>query len=158
MKLPEGTEWVLHCAASLAQLADGDAASTASLATYFGLPPAYLAKHLASLVRAGVLTGTTGPHGGFRLARPATEISVLEIVEAVDGGADPYLCREIRQQGRGALPAEECQEPCILATTMRRAHEAWRTSLASCTLADIIDTLPPEIPDRTRRLLSRESA
>jgi Rrf2 family protein len=157
MKLPEGTEWVLHCAASLAQLADGDAASTASLATYFGLPRAYLAKHLASLVRAGVLTGTTGPRGGFRLARPAAEISVLEIVEAVDGGTDPYLCREIRQQGRGALPAQECQEPCILATIMRRAHDAWRTSLASCTLDDIIGTLPPEIPERTRRLLAREN-
>jgi Rrf2 family protein len=109
MKLPEGTEWVLHCAASLAQLADGDAASTAQLATHFGLPPAYLAKHLASLVRAGVLTGTTGPRGGFRLARPAAETTFLD-------------------------------------------------SLAACTLADIIDTLPPEVPDRTRRLLSRESA
>jgi Rrf2 family protein len=105
-----------------------------------------------------VLTGTTGPRGGFRLARPAAEISVLEIVEAVDGGTDPYLCREIRQQGRGALPAQECQEPCILATIMRRAHDAWRTSLASCTLDDIIGTLPPEIPERTRRLLARESA
>ena len=158
MKLPEGTEWVLHCAASLAQLADGDSASTAQLASYFGLPPAYLAKQLASLVRAGVLTGTTGPRGGFRLARPATDITVLDVVEAVDGGADPYVCRELRQQGRGALPAEECQEPCILAAVMRQAHEAWRTSLASRTLADIIDTLPPDVLDRTRRLLARESA
>ncbi|MFG1931996.1 RrF2 family transcriptional regulator [Mycobacterium sp. NPDC048908] len=158
MKLPEGTEWVLHCAASLAQLPDGDSASAAALAAHFGLPQAYLAKHLASLVRAGVLTGTTGPRGGFRLARPASEITVLDIVEAVDGRADPYLCREIRQQGRGALPAEECQERCILATIMGRAHEAWLTSLASCTLADIVDTLPPEIPERTRRLLARESA
>jgi hypothetical protein len=41
---------------------------------------------------------------------------------------------------------------------MRRAHDAWRTSLASCTLDDIIGTLPPEIPERTRRLLARESA
>jgi Rrf2 family protein len=158
MKLPEGTEWVLHCAASLAQLADGDSATTAALAAYFGLPPAYLAKQLASLVRAGVLTGTTGPRGGFRLARPPAEITVLDVVEAVDGGADPYVCREIRQQGRGAIPAVECQEPCILATVMRRAHEEWRASLASCTLADILDTLPSDIPERTRRLLARETA
>lgn len=152
MKLPESTEWALHCTVSVAQLA-GAPASTARLATHFALPPTYLAKQLALLVRAGVLTGTTGPKGGFRLARPSSEITVLDVVEAVDGGTDPYQCREIRQQGRGALEPEQCREPCILAQTMRTAHEAWRSSLASVTVADLIAALPAWAPDRTRRLL-----
>lgn len=155
MKLPESAEWVLHCAASLAQLDGGATASTAQLAEHFGVPAPYLAKQLAHLVRAGVLTATTGPRGGFRLARPASQITVLDVIEAVDGGADPYQCREIRQQGRGALPAEDCTEPCVLATTMRAAHEAWRASLAAVRLADVIGTLPADVPARTRRLLSR---
>lgn len=155
MKLPESAEWVLHCAASLAQLDDGATASAAQFAEFFGVPAPYLAKQLANLVRAGVLTATTGPRGGFRLARPASQITVLDVIEAVDGGADPYQCREIRQQGRGALPPDKCTEPCVLAATMRAAHEAWRASLAAVSLADVIGTLPADAPARTRRLLSR---
>jgi Rrf2 family protein len=154
MKLPVSTEWLLHCAASLAQLEAGATASAAQLAQYFDLPAAYLAKQLQALVKADVLAATTGPRGGFRLARPASEITLLQIVEAVDGASSPYECREIRQQGRGALPAEECQNPCILAEKMAEAHEAWRNSLATTSLAEIIASLPPSIPPRTRLRLT----
>lgn len=153
MKLPASTEWVLHCATSLAQLDERASASTNQLAEYFDLPRAYLAKQLKALVKAGVLTATTGPRGGFRLARPPAEISLLDIVEAVDGGADPYECREIRQQGRGALSAEACRHTCVLAAKMAEAHEAWRSSLAGVTLAEILDQIPDWAPARTRSIL-----
>lgn len=153
MKLPVSTEWLLHCATSLAQLAPGTTASAAQLAQYFELPAPYLAKQLQALVRAGLLSATTGPRGGFRLARPAAEITLLQIVEAVDGGASPYECREIRQRGRGGLPAEECREPCLLAVKMAEAHEAWRASLAATSLAGLVAELPEWAPERTRRRL-----
>jgi Rrf2 family protein len=154
MKLPVSTEWLLHCATSLAQLDAGSTASAAQLAQYYDLPAAYLAKQLQSLVKAGVLAATTGPRGGFRLARPPSEITLLRIVEAVDGAASPYECREIRMRGRGALPAEECRTPCVLAAKMAEAHDAWRRSLAATSLADILAALPPEAPSRTRRRLT----
>lgn len=156
MKLPESTEWALHCTTALAQLPDA-AASTAQLAEHFALPVPYLSKQLARLVRAGILSATTGPRGGFRLGRAASEITVLDVVEAIGGGSDPYVCREIRQQGRGALPAEDCREPCLLATTMRDAHQAWRASLDAVTIADLISTLPTEITERTSKLLGSRS-
>lgn len=148
------TEWGLHCATTLAQLDPGAAASAAQLARYYDLPGAYLAKQLQALVKAGVLAATTGPRGGFRLARPASEITLLQIVEAVDGASSPYECREIRRRGRGALPAEECRQPCVLAEKMAEAHEAWRHSLEGVTLADILATLPPSAPARTRSRLA----
>ena len=154
MKLPVSTEWLLHCAATLAQLDPGATASAAQLAQYYDLPAPYLAKQLQTLVKSGVLAAATGPRGGFRLARPASKITLLQIVEAVDGASSPYECREIRQQGRGALPAEECQNPCILAEKMAEAHEAWRNSLATTSLAEIIAALPPSIPPRTRLRLT----
>lgn len=83
------TEWLLHCATSLAQLETGSTASAARLARHFDLPAAYLAKQLQALVKAGVLAATTGPRGGFRLARPASEVTLLQIVEAVDGASSP---------------------------------------------------------------------
>ncbi|GAB2785842.1 Rrf2 family transcriptional regulator [Amycolatopsis magusensis] len=153
VKLPASTEWVLHCATTLAQLEPGTSASTAQLAQYFDLPAPYLAKQLQALVRAGVLTATTGPRGGFRLARQAGEISLLQIVEAIDGTSAPYECREIRQQGRGALPAEDCRDTCILAVKMAEAHQAWRESLAGVTLADILAGIPATAPARTRERL-----
>jgi Rrf2 family protein len=158
MKLPVSTEWLLHCATTLAQLEPGATASAAQLAQYYDLPAAYLAKQLQSLVRAGVLTATTGPRGGFRLARRPAEIALLQIVEAVDGASSPYECREIRQQGRGALPAEECQRPCVLAEKMAEAHDAWRRSLAGVSLADILASLPPSAPARTRQRLAGAEA
>jgi Rrf2 family protein len=153
VKLPTSTEWLLHCAATLAQLEQGESASAAQLASYYHLPPPYLAKQLQALVKAGVLAATTGPRGGFRLGRAASEISLLQIVEAVDGASPPYECREIRQQGRGALPAKDCRRTCILAEKMADAHDAWRRSLDDVSLADIIATLPATAPARTRRLL-----
>ena len=155
MKLPTSTEWMLHCAATLAQLESGRTASAAQLAEYYDLPAPYLAKQLQALVRAGLLAATTGPRGGFRLARSAADISLLQIVEAVDGAAGPYECREIRQQGTGGLPAAQCRKPCILAQKMADAHQAWRASLAAVSLADILATLSASTPARTRSLLDR---
>jgi Rrf2 family protein len=154
VKLPVSTEWLLHCATSLAQLEPGATASAAQLADYYDLPAPYLAKQLQALVRAGVLSATTGPRGGFRLARAASEITLLQIVEAVDGASTPYECREIRRQGRGALPPEECRSICVLAEKMAGAHRAWRASLAGVSLADILAELPAHAPERTRSRLT----
>src|SRR5690349_11820541 len=146
MKLPASTEWVLHCAATLAQLEPGATASAAQLAEYYDVPAPYLAKQLQALVKAGVLAAMTGPRGGFRLARAASEVTLLHIVEAVDGRSSPYECREIRQQGRGALPPEDCRSVCVIAAKMAEAHRAWRSSLAGVTLADILASLPETAP------------
>lgn len=155
VKLPTSTEWVLHAATTLAQLEPGATASAAQLAAYYDVPAAYLAKQLQALVRAGVLAATTGPRGGFRLARRPDEVTLLHVVEAVGGAASPYECREIRQQGRGALPPEDCRRTCVLAEKMAEAHDAWRRALAGVSLADILDTLPASAPHRTRSLLAR---
>jgi Rrf2 family protein len=155
VKLPESTEWVLHATTSLAQLGPGAAASAAQLAEHYDLPVAYLAKQLQALVRAGVLTAATGPRGGFRLARPAHQVTLLQVVEAVDGGSPFYTCHEIRQRGRGAVPADQCREACGLAAKMAEAEAAWRQSLAAVTIADIVASLPDGLPERTRSLLAR---
>jgi Rrf2 family protein len=155
VKLPESTEWVLHATTSLAQLGQGSTASAAQLAEHYGLPVAYLAKQLQALVRAGVLSGATGPRGGFRLARPADQITLLQVIEAVDGGSPFYTCNEIRQSGRGAVPPEECRRTCGLAVQMATAEAAWRQSLRAVTIADIVASLPAGLPERTRSLLAR---
>jgi Rrf2 family protein len=155
MKLPESTEWVLHAATSLSLLPPGETASAAQLAVHYDVPPAYLAKQLQALVRAGVLNATSGPRGGFRLARPGEQITLLQIVEAVDGASPFYTCNEIRQRGRGAVSPELCRRTCAIAARMATAETAWRKSLADVTVADIAGSLPRGVPARTRELLAR---
>lgn len=155
MKLPESTEWVLHAATALTQLGPGGTASAAQLAGHHGVPATYLAKQLQALVRAGVLSAATGPRGGFRLARAPEQITLLQVVEAVDGTSPFYTCNEIRQRGTGAVPASQCRRACAIAAGLAAAEAAWRQSLATVTLADIVAGLPRSTPGRTRALLTR---
>ncbi|EQD31292.1 BadM/Rrf2 family transcriptional regulator, partial [mine drainage metagenome] len=87
MKLSEGVEWGLHCALLLAEAPAGMPLPRRVLAEHYGLPEAYLAKHLQALTRAGLLNATPGPNGGFRLARPVGEITVLDVLDAIEGPA-----------------------------------------------------------------------
>ncbi|WP_078630602.1 RrF2 family transcriptional regulator, partial [Streptomyces roseochromogenus] len=143
MKLSQGVEWALHCTVALAQSRAQAPVSRRTLAGYFDLPEAYLAKHLKSLVQAGVLTATSGPRGGFRLARPASGITALDIVEAIEGTLPPFVCTEIRQRGECAVPPEKCTGPCPVAKVMYDADRAWRDHLRSVTVAGLVDRLPP---------------
>ena len=92
MKLPEGVEWALHCTWLLTFAREGEALPARRLAEFYDLPEAYLAKLLKALVRAGLLSATSGPRGGFRLARPPEAITVAEVVEAVEGPGPLFCC------------------------------------------------------------------
>src|SRR5262245_57137097 len=115
MSLSEGVEWSLHCAWLLAHVPAGEALSSRRMAEYYGLPPAYLSKLLKSLVRAGILDATTGPRGGFRLARPPGDVTVRDVMEAVEGPGPLFRCTEIRQRGPVAVSTADCRRPCGIA-------------------------------------------
>ena len=92
MKLGDGVEWGLHCCTLLALLPDDAALPASRLAEFHGVPAAYLAKHLQSLSRAGIVEAEAGPRGGYRLARPPAEVTLLDVVEAVEGRAPAFRC------------------------------------------------------------------
>jgi len=140
--MSQGVEWALHCVVNLSYLESGRSGSRTRLAEYYGLSDAYLAKHLKSLVRAGVLVASTGPQGGFRLARAPEDITVLEVVEAIEGAGPSFLCTEIRQQGVCAAPPAACRRACPVAKVMYAADAAWRDSLRQVTIADLGRRVP----------------
>jgi Rrf2 family protein len=66
--------------------------SAGDLSEVLKVSEAHLAKVLQRLARVGLVKSTRGPHGGFVLGRPADEISLLEVYEAIDGPLGPVEC------------------------------------------------------------------
>jgi Rrf2 family protein len=138
MRLSDGVEWAVHCCVVLAVVPPDRALPAARLAEYHGVPAAYLAKHLQALARAGIVETTKGPRGGYRLARPAAGITILDVVEAVDGDEPAFRCTEIRRRGPAAVSAREYRTACAIHVAMNRADDAWRRELQSTTVADLL--------------------
>ncbi|MFC0448026.1 RrF2 family transcriptional regulator [Rhodococcus jostii] len=139
MKLSGGVEWSLHCCVVLSQAEVP--VPTARLADLHGVSKSYLAKHLQSLARAGLVRPTEGRDGGYVLTRASADITVLDVVQAVDGTAPAFRCTEIRRQGLLAAPPEQCTAPCGIAKVMADAERAWRDTLSGVTIADLAATL-----------------
>jgi Rrf2 family protein len=85
MKLSYASACALHALAHLAGQDPGQLVAARAVAGAAGLPEAFLAKVLWRLASAGVLHAGAGYGGGYRLARPLKDITLLEVVEAVDG-------------------------------------------------------------------------
>ena len=100
MKLSEGVEWGVHCAVVLAGLAPGATLPGKALAEYHGVSESYLLKHLKALTAAELLVSVPGPRGGYRLARPPQRITLLDVVQAIDGTQPAFRCTEIHDAGR----------------------------------------------------------
>jgi Rrf2 family protein len=161
MRLSDGVEWGVHACVLLASLPDDAALPAAKLAEYHGVPAAYLAKHLQALAGAGVLRTVKGARGGYRLARPATEITVLDVVEAIDGEEPAFRCNEIRRRGPMAMPSRDYTKVCGIHRVFDRADEVWRAELGRSTIADLFLGVLADVPrpalERGARWISESS-
>lgn len=135
VKLSGGVEWALHCCVVLTTAARPVPA--ARLAELHDVSPTYLAKQLQLLSRAGLVRSTQGKSGGYVLTRPPEDITMLDVVEAIEGTESTYVCTEIRQRGPLASPPEACTAPCGIAQAMHTADRAWRAALTEMSIADL---------------------
>jgi FeS assembly SUF system regulator len=123
--------------------------TAAALAGEARLPRATVAKVLKALAHAGVVAGARGAAGGYRLARPATAISVAEVVAAIDGAIGLTQCTT-------HTPSCERSEFCPTRRPWQRINNAVGTALSAVTLAEMV---PPPAnallqPDTLRETLT----
>lgn len=137
MKLGDGVEQAMHSVTMLAALPADGVLSAAALAEFHGVSTSYLLKHLQALSRAGIVHTIPGPRGGYRLAKTPEEISLLDIVLAVEGPEPAFRCKEIRQRGPNPLPKERFNAPCQINAAMLRAERLYRSELRKVTVADL---------------------
>ncbi|MEU1817711.1 Rrf2 family transcriptional regulator [Streptomyces roseifaciens] len=160
MKMSGGVEWALHCCLNLAWTGGEQAVPAARLAAFYDLPTAYLNKQMQALAREGIVSSVPGPRGGFRLARAPEDITLMDVVTAIEGPEPAFRCTEIREQGPLGEPAADGSR-CLIDQAMRRAELAWRRELAAQTLADVkknVERDVPEVPERTRRWFTEARA
>lgn len=137
MQISKGVEWAAHAAVMMIALPDGRGLKAEALARYHEVPTAYMAKQLQALSKAGIVQSSRGAHGGYRLAKPATDISLWDITAAIKGHAPAFRCTEIRQNGPCGLKPKDCKNPCQIASAFALAERAFRDSLKSVSLADL---------------------
>src|SRR5437016_68259 len=85
MKLTRASSYAIHALVFMAAQKKNRPVASHHIAKARGIPERFLLKVLKPLVSARVLHSVKGPNGGYRLARSGNDISMLEVVEAVDG-------------------------------------------------------------------------
>lgn len=118
---------------SLVALARHDGRMKASaLADAVGATSGFVPQVLSPLVRAGWVTSDPGPTGGYTLARSLEHVSVLDVVEAVEGPTD---------QGRCVVTGGACAVggTCAMHTAWARAREVLLTTLGDLPLSSLVD-------------------
>ena len=133
MTLSKFSRYALYAALEMA-LAGDQPVTVGQVAVPNGIPPTALAKVFQQLVRARIAVGTRGIGGGYRLARPRTEITVLDVLSVFE---------PLRQPGHDLLHARSGAEPLApQAASLRRlfneVDEGIRTTLESVTLETLV--------------------
>ncbi len=114
MRISRSTGYAILAVGYIAQNQKQGIVLSQSVSKKYNIPSEYLLKILQQLVRANVLRSKRGPRGGFNLAQPAKKITMLQIIEAVEGPMISQL--NLKEQARGekfAARAEKNYEKAI---------------------------------------------
>lgn len=116
---------------------DGEPVQLKRIATAHGIPSRFLVQILLQLKNAGLVGSTRGAAGGYRLARQPDEISVLDVMEAIDG----------RDGTLGAHASPRSAAAMALVQTWSTAAERQRQVLSETTFADLVETAATNVED-----------
>jgi Rrf2 family protein len=105
MQITRQADYAIRTILYISRLAPDQRASTRLIAQEQSIPPMFLAKIVSQLSVAGLLQTARGAHGGVMLAKPASHINLLEVVEAIDG---PILLNECVVDEHACKLADDC--------------------------------------------------
>jgi Rrf2 family protein len=130
MKLNRSTGYGLLAVAYIAQNKDQGLILSKDVSKKYNMSSEYLLKIMQQLVRARILQSKKGPRGGFSLARPATKITLLDVLEAVEGTFDISLgFEECAPRDKFATKAEQAYAKVVAQS---------RVALKKVKLSDLI--------------------
>jgi Rrf2 family protein len=154
VKISTRAEYGIRVLVALARAEGSGPVSLTAVARSEKLPHAYLEQLVADLRRARLVTSTRGKAGGYALARPAAEISLVDAMRALDGPILEMPCA-------GADNLETCARPqdCSVHDVFQRVHEALEGALSGTNLAEVaLSAGGPPFPVAVRRKRVAEHA
>ena len=139
MQITQSTEYAVRCVLHLALAPAGRAVPRREIAAAQGIPAPFLAKIAQRLARAGILRIQQGARGGYELLKPAQRLTLLQVVEAVEGDLTLNTC---------VLHPRTCTRTrvCAVHRVWTKAREDLRATLAGVTFAELAAHEGPRQP------------
>jgi Rrf2 family protein len=145
LRLSKKADYALIAMKHLALRADATSTSAREIAEGYDIPVELMAKVLQRLVRRGLLASQQGTRGGYVLARPAAQISVADVIQAVDGPLTVTAC---------STEGELCEQysKCNVRDPLWRIKDRILGALATCSIFEIAtDSIPEPVAPLTIR-------
>jgi Rrf2 family protein len=135
LELTRRGDYAVRAMLALAAKGDAKLSTVRQIAAAMDIPVGFLPRVMADLTRAGLVTSTIGRSGGYALARPAEAISLLEVIEAVEGDSRRTRC--VLRSGPCGVDGH-----CQVHDAFFAAQDAMLGQLASASLADVARKRP----------------
>ena len=137
LELTRRADYAIRTTICLAQEGSDRFVPAPAIARRMDVPARFLPQIMQDLVRAGLVAGTPGRGGGYRLTRAPADVSLLEVIEAVEGDIRRRTC---------VLRSEACaaRRPCGVHDLFAGAQDALLERLAQATVADAASDIAAE--------------
>ena len=139
LRLSKKADYALMAMKHLALRGDRGSSSAREIAAMYDIPIELMAKVLQRLVRRGLLASHQGTRGGYELARRPTQISVADVIQAIDGPVTVTACSSEESQ---------CEQfaKCNVRDPLWRIKDRILAALATCSLQEVATEPPADVP------------
>jgi Rrf2 family protein len=143
LRLSKKADYGLIAMKHLALRGDQGSSSAREIAALYDIPIELMAKVLQRLVRRGLLASHQGTRGGYELARRPTQISVADVIQAIDGPVTVTACSSTESQ---------CDQfaKCNVRDPLWKVRERILAALGECTIAELAADPTPVVPPAAR--------
>ena len=142
LRLSKKADYALIAMKHLALRGDRGSSSAREIAALYNIPIELMAKVLQRLVRRGLLASHQGTRGGYKLARVPTQISVADVIQAIDGPVTVTAC--------STSEGSNCEQiaKCNVRDPLWRVRSRILAALGECTIAELAADPTPPAPAR----------
>ena len=133
MKLSTKGRYGLRALIDLAQYGEQEGVSIQSISARQQISDSYLEQQVRKLKKAGLVTSVRGAQGGYRLARPAEEISVGDVLRALEGSIEAVSCQE------GENPSCVGKDLCVARYVWQKVNKSIQETVDSIMISQLVE-------------------
>ena len=141
LRLSKKADYALIAMKHLALRGDRGSSSAREIAGLYDIPIELMAKVLQRLVRRGLLASHQGTRGGYQLAKPPLQMTVADVIQAIDGPVTVTAC---------STDEGQCEQfsKCNVRDPLFRVRQRILAALDECTIAELAADPPQPVPAR----------